>query len=1061
MPLCAKCRNPFVCHCSAAAAKPLGAPVLDCPEEKPPGAIWVHVTDDQGIDVENVGASNDGAIKPTDSNGVAVYDPVAPGAHEVCLSLPTVDKLKLYEEPAATARKPLVTAGEITYVAYQLLRRPALKVRVVEKGNPAKLFEGAQVSVAGAQAKPATGSAATGVADFGLVTAGDYQVKVELKDDDKKTHATTLDFATATADVTLAAGQDREVIVEAEPLNLVTPKIELEYKLVMLDRKLHDAQAVGETKVYPGATRIEVSVTQTNTDHPFTKTGKLVAPNVDVFLDEACNKALTRDLTAVELTAAKPLELWLRGKTAGKFDITLTLAADPAARFITLAAPAKEEMGVVALEIQLHEQDMVKLKAVAMQVDPDTPLQSTYHTNLASKAMPPLKQMVDADKIGQARSGDASKPGRLLHSQKDGHFSRAKLVIAKLNLAHLPAGTDDYDIVLNVGRGAAFDKGADAVKPEELQGSARDVPHAGSIELFDGETGGVKKSKASFKVSVLKGAAQTLWVEGGSESNQACDIRLDVGLDRPAGGLAKVAKRNGDWARFTVVKIESVTVVDQRQPGQVEPQRWDATNREYFVNMSAAPDGRKLKIAAKLSKPLRHVRLHVMLAESQNNRKAANWGKDLPATWTWKDISADLKHLDKANRKDFLHLAAASDPHGEAQVEVYLSRFGGDKFTPGAYIEHDAILAKYIEGHSTLEVRKPVLGQDITVMRKFWVQMIDAGTGNPFASITPQPGVVGATAQYAAVKAKMVTAPPVQLSPPPAGSLYPKSMIQAGGAGTPGLLVSNVNKRAFFATVAPAADMPVKVPIIVCDAQWDTGNPTLAVDVPWTAAIGPIAVPNARLLVKPYLDGTPMVVSGTIESRSKRKVVGYSKGPSAVLADADLNLVLNAAGNASDVTVSIPAALQTFVASHPNAQVRIVGLTMKAAEGPYLGESFDGNILSVWDASEPVDFQNTIVHELGHFFSHTLSATNVTALSANGIPPIPTHYNSFLDIYDASDNRGSGPHCHTSATPFTVNARQGYRDGKCVMFEYGPVVGSLNRYCDTCHPYMLVTDMAK
>jgi hypothetical protein len=29
------------------------------------------------------------------------------------------------------------------------------------------------------------------------------------------------------------------------------------------------------------------------------------------------------------------------------------------------------------------------------------------------------------------------------------------------------------------------------------------------------------------------------------------------------------------------------------------------------------------------------------------------------------------------------------------------------------------------------------------------------------------------------------------------------------------------------------------------------------------------------------------------------------------------------------------------------------------------------------------------------------------------------------------------------------------------MYEEGPIAGSYNRFCDVCHPYVLVTDMAK
>jgi hypothetical protein len=227
-------------------------------------------------------------------------------------------------------------------------------------------------------------------------------------------------------------------------------------------------------------------------------------------------------------------------------------------------------------------------------------------------------------------------------------------------------------------------------------------------------------------------------------------------------------------------------------------------------------------------------------------------------------------------------------------------------------------------------------------------------------------------------------------------------------------------------------------------------------------AAGPIAIPNKRLLVKPYLDGTATVNAGTIECRAPRLLPGWSAGPSVVLTDADINLNLNASGNASIVTVTLPASVQAFVDKNPTkTQVRIVGLTMKAASGPYLGESFASNILSVWEPNDPADFQNTIVHELGHFFGQTLDPTEVTAMSAAGIPNILTYYQSYLDINDPTDNRGSGPHCRTAATAYVQSGRNGYRNGKCVMYESGPIPGAYNRYCDTCHPYLLVTDMAK
>ena len=112
---------------------------------------------------------------------------------------------------------------------------------------------------------------------------------------------------------------------------------------------------------------------------------------------------------------------------------------------------------------------------------------------------------------------------------------------------------------------------------------------------------------------------------------------------------------------------------------------------------------------------------------------------------------------------------------------------------------------------------------------------------------------------------------------------------------------------------------------------------------------------------------------------------------------------------------------------------------MKGAKGPYLGESFDKKVLAVYEAANAADFQNTITHELGHGFQQTLQAGE----QVNGAPNLPTQYIS----YD-SDGMSTGSHCN-------------HATNKCVMYQSGPIIGSYNRYCDDCHPYLLSIDMSK
>jgi hypothetical protein len=1010
--------------------KPLGATSATCPLEKRPGAIWVHVVDDRGVDVKDVGASKDGTVKPTDANGVTVFDPVDLGQHVVRLSHRSVSALKLYEEPKKTTRKPTVAAGEITYVPYQLARKPALKVKVVEKGNPGKLFEDATVTVTGPASPPSQKSLATGLADFGLVTAGDYKIKIDLKTDHQNTHATTLDFTKITSDHTLGAGHDKELVIEAEPLNVVTPKIEVEYKLVLLDRKLHDKQGQSETKVYPGATCIRVSATQTNKDRPFTKTGKVDAPNADVFTDAACTKPLVGDLKAEQLIGAEPMPLWLRGKTVGKFDLKLTLAADPENRFVKLAAdPAKVEMGVVELKLELHQQDLDKLKAVAMQVDPDTDPEDTYYTNLRNKALPDQKVMTDAEKIGAPTRGDAEKPGRLLHVQKDGHFGRAKLVVAKIDDSHLPAGTDDYDIVLKFGRGASFTAGADAVKPEDLQGGPRDVANSGAIALYDAEAEGNEKQNVSFKVSALKSAAETLWVEGKTETDGPCDLRLDLGLNRAGGGLPNEIKRNGDWARFTVVKIDKVDIVDTRTPGKAEPQTWDPTRKEFYVNFKPEPDGRKIKLAVTLTRRIKNVNVHSMLAPDKDNRTDTNWGINMPNSWKWKDISADVKHKDKADRKDFLHLSAKTDVEGKATQELVLSRFGGDKFQAGAYIDQDPHLAKYYEGDNDLKKRVPVLMTDkIEISRKFWYQLINVAG-------VPDRDPSGAVARYEAVKTRLEAATAIQVATPPDGAIRKKYQARVNGGNADVLVVTDMNKDQFFATVVKEGDKPIKVPVLIADAFIKSDGNTTAYNNPNLAANDfPLEADLAKIIILPPAQAGNAVVGGKFRVKRQNGSLLLEQD----IKDADLSI--NPTRDDRDkVLISLPGNVSTALAGNANSTVSIVNLVVKghkSLNGQAFGTQPHRSIVAIYNDESDLTrghFPNTFAHEL----AHNLRQVQRPASQATGIPAHPLWY----------DSPGVGNHCGLNESPV------------CMMYHTGPNQSALNRFCDTCRLYLLVTDM--
>lgn len=839
--------------------------------------------------------------------------------------------------------------------------------------------------------------------------------------------------------LTLGAAKDGRITVlgpaagavEVRICNIVTPKVELEYKIVLWDRKLSDKQKAGETKILPSPTYIEASASQTVPAYAYDKTGKLefTPANVDAFTDEACTTKLTADLTAVQLLATPRTKIWLRGKTRGKYQVKLTLA-DPATDSIRLDKnpTPDQEMGVVELQLKLHQHDVPTLKTT--EINPDTDPQATYYTNLKNKKLDQVL-MADADKIGEGSKDDAVKPGRLLHAQAGGNFGRAKLIVVKLNPDHLPAGTDDYDIPLKFGRGWAPDSGAGALKTEDLQGGGQDTPPSGALAFYDAEFDGTIKNNPSYKISALKAADQTLWVQGTTETDQVCDVRLDAGMDRTAGGLAKAPKRNGDWTRYTVVKIDEVKL--DHTP--VTPDPWDAGRKEWYINLKADKDGRKIKLAAKLTKKLKNVELFFMLAPDKNNKKTANWGLDMPTTWKWGTVTADVKHLDKEDRKYFLHYAVKTDGDGKAaKADMLLSRFGGDKFQPAAYIGQDPHLAKYVDGDTDLEKRKPVFATDkIEVSRKFWHELIQVpGVTNP--------GVAGTVTKFEAIKSRLEAAPPLTVSPAPAGSIYPQYMIMLNGSNSNALVVSDLNKDQFFTGVADSADRPIKIPILICDAQWDDGGEAQATDTGWIAPVQKINLTTSLLVLKPALNGGAIIIGGSVQCAKPNGTGGWTHGPTATLTDADVTID-PARTDLNDVTVNVPNNVWAFVNGVAGAKISITGVKVKGALGPYLGESYQKKVLAVYEAAStdgPGLFQFTVCHEIGHGF---------TAVQRAGVQPtgVPKHPNQYLSY---SQGRCTGSHCN-------------YLTNKCVMYQAAPVPGSLERFCDACRPYMLVTDMAK
>ncbi len=875
---------------------------------------------------------------------------------------------------------------------------PTLKVRVFATVKGKRQYVQATVT---ASTLTGTSAAVTGIADFSYVKVGTYAVAVTalVAPDDQTFYVP----AGPAQQVTLAKGDKGSLDLEVKPINVVTPKLEAEYLAVLFDRDLAQHQtAAGEPAsdlLRPDPTYVQVSLSCSETAPAYTGDGTLAAANCTVFLDAACTQALgARKLTHAELTAAPPTKLYLRGTTRGAFALTLTL--DPSATpGVKVEPPATLAMGVVQTELEVRQH------ATAVNVSAATYPLTGYCADLENANLIPAQvAMSDDDKVTK---------GRLLHQEPSGKADHSRaMILVKVTGGEWPAGTDDYLVVLEA-------------TPANLR-------------VYDAETKG-KRQKLPLKLKVrdLKAANKTLWVEGAKESDAIRDIRLSLALDRDSGGLAKSQKANGDWARFTVVKIDSVKL-EYTAPAAGQPQPWNASKKRWYINYQAGDPGRTVTIRARLGKPIAGVKLHFMLSPDKDNLKEDNWGIDLPAAWTWGTVGAAVKQKDKVNATDLLHKSEDTDAQGQADCDLVLSQFGGDQFTPAAYIAQDPHLAAYVNGHDTLADRKPKLADDpIKVWRKFAYQKIKVESRK-------FPSTKTAEDAYGRVRADMFKRPSVkkttaQVQALALPSLMPEYMFKVGGHKTRlALNVSDANQSQFFGLATTDGEHPISVPLITCDFNWAEERNSAAVVVP--ADLAPDAFPrniNTNLHVcDPPLQGGALIVSGDWIARDWDATANGGAGAwvnprNGTLAAGDVDIDPKRADYHA-VRIKLPAGVG---ATTGGTRITITNLVVQGALNHYLGgydiDNASQAIVAVFDPKDTRDYQNTVIHELGHAFHQT----NGNA-PAPGIPGNPNYLNT-----------PTGGHC-------------GYDTDKCVMFTAGPIAGSLNRYCPDCHPYMLVQDMS-
>jgi hypothetical protein len=975
-----------------------------CPKQKGTIAV-VFVRSDIGKPIQGASVSVQGPTPgsgTTDNLGAFILKDRTPGAYTARVTLPA--SMRGYGMTLETT-KGSVSAGGSEILLFKAAPVGNLHVELYDDRGQL-VTEEAQLAASGPSSPSQSGK--TGSHTFNSIPAGTYQVSATVP-------AALFEVPTVSKPgVAVPAGGTLNVRLDVKrKINVITPKIELEYRVVLLDRKLSSHQAGAENKIVTDdVVRVRVMAHQSTGSPAYAGHGKFEASpgNVEVYIDKECKNALAGRKISNQQLLGGTVDLYLKAKSKGKFKVKLTL--DPSSHpNHQVKDPAEEEMGVVELEMKLHRYETADLD---IAVDPDVEPYSAYYTELKAKALPAQKAMSDADKV---------KEGRLLHAQAANSHARAKLVLQKLAAGDWPAGTDDYLVALS-------------------QQNA-----SGSVKLFDKDWEGAERSgdALKFKVSDLKAKEVELWVEGEGATKKLRQVVLGAGLERGAMAAPHTVehppKRNADWVRFTVVKVKEVKV--DYKPESKKPVAWDEAKERFYVNLKADPDGRKVTIAATLTEPIKGVPLYFMLAEDTNNMKTAHWGVDLPATWKWKDIDAAVKHSDKPDRKKLLHLSQATDDKGAAKKELTLSRFGGDVFHPAAYIEQDPQLAKYVHGHVDLAKKKPVLAaKKITVWRRFWYQEVKvkglavAGFGN-------------AADTYNDVKATMEAAPAIEMKRSDADAIrprviYPKHMLSYyvdtgtnayrnnyAGDASDGLAVGDATESKFFALVKKTSERPVQVPMLNAHGLWVADGTTAGQSTPWTeipAKAFPLPFDAAKELLDPPLQGGTLLFAGRWEAQDWDDAANAGAGAWVNPRHGDL-----AAGDLSlDASRSDP---HTFQIGKParltlgtKTRVRFTGLRLRGAVS-YLGTSYADGIVNCYTPNDEVDFINTINHELGHSFKQ------VTKVRPTGVPAHPHQY----------DKQGS--HCN-------------YQNKSCLMYESGPQAVHLDRYCPVCHPYVLVQDMS-
>jgi len=1018
-----------------------------CPKQLGTLSVLV-VRSDTGAPMKGVTAAVKGPTAgsgKTDDMGAIIFKDRSPGGYTANITMPP--EFSSYAITKEAPKAKLDAAGNEVLI-FKAAPVGNLVVEVYDERGKL-VTEEAELSGSGPAGLSHKGK--TGSHTFSSVAGGAYNVTARLP-------SALFEAPAVSKQIVVPGGGTGTVRLDVKRrLNSVTPKIEMEYKVVALDRKLSSHQEASEKKIVTDdVTYVRVSASQSTGTPGYAggATFEVSPASVEVFVDKECKTSLSGMKIENKHLLGGKVDLYLKAKTKGKFTAKLTL--DPADHpNIEVKPPAEEEMSVVELEAKVHWFVRSELEDAGMQVDPDVEPLANYHTALKDKKLPDQKALTDAEKVAT---------GRFLHAQTDkASHGRAKLVVQKLAADQWPAGTDDYEVTIDADKGG------------------------GSLKLFDKEEAGAEKPLPhKLKVKDLKAKEIELWAEGKDASKKLRDAVLQVGLDRPDGGLAKKPKQAADWSRFTVVKIKEVKL--EYEKAKDEHKAWDEDKKRYYININEKgdPDGRKITLSAKLSEKFAGVPIRFMLAPDKDNGKKANWNIDFPSNGKsgandvkWKDIPAALKHVDKADRKDLVHLMEQTDKDGLAKVEVQLSRFGGDKFHPACYLEQDAHLAKYVHGHADLEKREPVFAKvtPLQVWRKVFYQAT-----HPKATAMPGHSPFDETQRKVFLEPLLVEKKEMTKKHFTVDPFRPDWQFNVNGTKAQKLCIGTHNvddaMKRFVAKTKPTTP---KFHVILCDEQFDAKNVrTDVVDCVFQGAdprskdfeLTSANVKDWMLtIVDPPLQGGKLVISADWTAQHyDASTSSWSVVHSGTLPAANVKLRKDRTSKRM-VRLTAPSkcgagcpcgAGPTDLTIDANNAI-VVALELQAADGGYLGWAPHGHPANVTKGGRP-DFEiaGTMGHELGHLFGNTRTT------SIAGIPDHPLFY---------QQRGGSGSHCAHGGT-FTAdptapplnpatngeldaqgNGAGSWSNGDCVLFGIG-YAGKRVQWCEHCALDLIHSDLS-